>query len=81
MFEPIYAKQIRTIVVMVSQRESFAYYDHRKHSWEGLDIKIIENFAKKHKLKIKYIPTAKNINEIFGSDDRSANFSKGIEKS
>lgn len=58
------------ITVMVSQTESFSFYDSNKQSWNGLDIEIVENFAKKINATIKYIVSNESLNGIFSFEDR-----------
>lgn len=72
--------QTCSINVMVPKTElSFVYDAPDAHSSVlspiscKLGIKVIENFAKKFKLKIKYFETNKTLNEIFIAEDRPDN--------
>lgn len=66
---------------MVSPAEPFAYFDAKNHYLNGLDVKIINNFAKKYNLKINYVVTNENLNEAFNSENRVDNFLESIQKS
>lgn len=48
---------------MVSPSKPFAFYENQ--SFKGLDVLIVENFAKKYKLKIKYILANESLNKQF----------------
>lgn len=66
----------REIRVMASQMKPFVFYD--KNTLKGLDIDIIENFAKKFKLKVKYITKNKSLNEAFSTQDGFDRFKQSI---
>lgn len=50
----------------------FVFYENR--SLKGLEVDMIENFAKKIKLGIEYIVTNESLNGVFNSEDRAKGF-------
>lgn len=62
-FESSESKSISEISVMVSPSKPFAFYENGL--FKGLDVNIVENFARKFKLKIQYILANESLNEIF----------------
>lgn len=70
------ARSMESIKVMVSQAEPFTYFDVKSQSLMGLDIEIIKNFAKKFKLKAKFILMNESLNELFTSENRIKHFTK-----
>ena len=75
-FQLIEAGSMKSIKVMVSQTEPFAYFDAKNQSLMGLDVEIVNNFAKKFKLKVKYIVLNESLNELFTSENRIEPFTK-----
>ena len=67
-------KPFQTITVMVSQSKPFAFYENQ--SLKGLEVDIIENFAKRRNAKIKYIVTDAPLKEVFSSEEHFTNFSQ-----
>lgn len=51
------------IIVGFTKREPFVYTDQHGNR-NGLDIMIMENFARKHNLKLEYIEHNISLNEI-----------------
>lgn len=72
------ATPINQLTVMASEIEPFVVYSPNKSELIGLDVKIIENFAKRFKVKVKFIMTNESLLEIFSSDDRTAHFLRSI---
>ena len=58
-FFTVYSSEARRITVMVAKS------DDRVESLKGLDVQVIENFAKKMKLQLKYIVTNKTLGTVF----------------
>lgn len=61
------------IVVAFSSRVPFVYRN-QAGGLQGLDISIIENFAKRLNLKIKYIEYNSSFNEMFMKEETFENF-------
>lgn len=55
----------RSITVMASVAEPFVIYDRKSSTLKGLDVDIINNFAQKHKLNVKFVLTDEIPNEVF----------------
>lgn len=70
------AKPIQSITVMVSPSRPFAFYENE--SLKGLEVDIIENFAKSRNAKIKYVATSAPLKEVFSSEELFSNFSQSI---
>lgn len=66
------SKSIKTITVMVSQSKPFAFYENQ--AFKGLDVNIIENFAKKFKLNIKYVLANESLFAVFSTPDKLNNY-------
>lgn len=75
----IETKPMRRISVMISESEPFASHANRPQSFRGLDIKIMENFAKKLGLSIEYITTNECLNEVFSSKNHTDNLFRSIK--
>lgn len=69
----------REITVMVAQSKPFAFYEN--HSFKGLEIDLLENFAKRTKLKIKYHETDENLKKIFSSWQQTEQFLQSMKNS
>lgn len=69
-FEPL--KPNKEIVVGFSNRPPFVFQD-KNGAMKGLDVLIIENFAKKANLQIKYKHFDASLNEMFGREDTFEN--------
>lgn len=67
----------QTITIMASQAKPYVYAQTK--SLKGLDVDIMENFAKRQNLKIDYIIADQPLKEVFCSEDRFYNFSQTIE--
>lgn len=71
-------KNSREITVMVSnQAEPFVIYESNRKLLKGFDVEIMDNFAKKLRLTVKYIMVNESLNEIFSSAD--VNFFDGVD--
>lgn len=70
---------IQKITIMASQAKPYVYEE--KRSFRGLDVDIIENFAKKHNLKTEYVSANEPLRSVFNSEDRFNNFSQSVELS
>lgn len=75
--QSLVSNPIQKLIIMASQAKPYVY--EQKQSFRGLDIDIIENFAKKHNLKIEYVSASESLREVFGSEDCSNKFSKSAE--
>lgn len=67
-FKPIptpNTKSNRSITVMASVAEPFVIYDRKTSTLKGLDVDIINSFAKKHNLLVKFVLTDEKVNEVF----------------
>lgn len=67
------------INVMVSQAEPFVFIDNATQKLNGLDVKIIENFAKRVNLQVNYIITNESLNEVFSTEKSLMHFLKLIK--
>lgn len=56
----------QTLSIMISRYEPFV---NDLNQPNGLDIQILENFAKKYNLTINYIPANQSLREIFNEND------------
>lgn len=73
-------KSIETFAVMLTYSEHQSdYYHNTSHSFERLDLKLIENFGKKFKVHFEYIVTNETLNEVFSSEERFSRFSQSAE--
>lgn len=70
-------KLIQRMRVMVSESKPFAFYEN--HSCKGLEVEILENFAKRQNLKVEYIVIGAPLREVFSSEEQFNNFSKSPE--
>lgn len=69
-------KSIEKISVMYSDREPFVIEKKHRNAPGGLDVTIMENFAKKLKLKTEYIRSNQSLNLTFFSEDAFINFTQ-----
>lgn len=58
--------QKKRITVALSERRPFVTVDENKLG--GLDVSIIENFAKKLKLEVNYVQINESLNLVFDKD-------------
>lgn len=65
--QSIDSKSLNKLTVLVSQSKPFAFYENGV--LKGLDVNIVENFAKKIKLIIRYIHATESLNEVFLTED------------
>ena len=70
------AKSLDKLTVMMSQANPFAF--HENGVFKGLEVKIVENFAKKLKLNVNYILANESLNEIFLTDGRFENVTEAM---
>lgn len=70
---------INQLTVMASPIEPFVILSPNKSELIGLDVKIIENFAKRFKVEAKFIMTNESLLEMFSSDDRTARFLRSVK--
>lgn len=54
----------RLITVVASVAEPFVIYDENSSTPKGLDVDIINNFAKQFNLQVKFLMANENLNEI-----------------
>lgn len=73
------ATPINQLTIMASVVEPFVTYHSNQSALIGLDVKIIENFAKRFKLEPKFIMTNQSLLEVFTSDDRAARFLRSVQ--
>lgn len=71
------AKLSHKLTVMASQIKPFVFYENRL--LKGLEVDMIENFAKQFNLSIEYIVTNESLNEIFNSKDHAEKWFKSIK--
>lgn len=62
----------KEIVVAFSKRPPFVFYDENG-ALRGLDVSIIENFAKKFNFRIKYNEFNESLNEVFSREETIEN--------
>lgn len=55
----------RSLTVMAFIAEPFVIYDRKSSTLKGLDVDIIENFAKKFNLHVKFLLSNESLNELF----------------
>lgn len=70
---------INQLTIMASPIEPFVAYSPNQSTLIGLDVKIIENFAKQFKLETKFIVTNESLLEVFSSDQRTASFLRSVK--
>lgn len=70
---------INQLTIMATPIEPFVAFSPNQSTPIGLDVKIIENFAKRFKLKVNFIMTNKSLLEIFSSDGRAVPFLRSIK--
>ena len=73
------AKSLDKLTVMMSQANPFAF--HENGVFKGLEVKIVENFAKKFKLNVRYIHATESLNEMFVTEGRFVNATKAMRYS
>lgn len=61
------------INVLLPRNEQYYGYDSNKLLSNNLPRKILDNFAKKFKLNIKYVTTNQTLSEIFENEDHRRN--------
>lgn len=62
------------IKIMYSHQAPFVIKSDLDGSLKGLDISIMENFAKKMNLHIEYIQSNESLHSVFNSDKKFENF-------
>lgn len=68
-------KPNREITIMYSIREPFVMESHLKGSMlKGLDVSVVENFARKFQMKTTYIRSNESLNSVFNSEEDLRNF-------
>lgn len=72
-------KSDRKITVLISQTKPFAFRENGV--FKGLDVNIVENFAEKYKLKIRYIVATESLNELFSTERDFENDTKAMRYS
>ena len=72
-------KPDRKITVLVSQSKPFAFYENG--AFKGLDVNIVENFAKKFNLNVEYTVPHESLNKMFLAEDHFANATKAMRYS
>lgn len=77
--ELINAKSMGELRVMVSQSEPFAIHDSNRQSLKGLDVKMMDHFARKLHLEVKYIIANESLNVEFSLDDHTEHSMRKIE--
>lgn len=70
---------INQLTIMASPIEPFVAFSPNRSTPIGLDVKIIENFAKRFKLKVNFIMTNKSLLEVFSSDGRAVPFLRSVK--
>lgn len=74
------AKQsLNKVTVMLSQTDPPIHRKIGNSALQRLEVNILENFAKKFKLKIEYIVTNETLNFVFNSKTRFKRFSKSAK--
>lgn len=73
----IESKSIQKIKVMASH--AIPYVIRGENSLRGLDVDIVENFAKKHELEIEYVMANQSLQEIFNTQDMIESFLQTIQ--
>lgn len=63
------SNSLTTIKVLLPRIEQFSDYDSRKQIPNKLAEKIINNFAQRFNLNVKYIITNQTLNEVFRNED------------
>lgn len=63
----------RTIKVMASLSEPFVILDEKLSTLRGLDVDIINNFAKKYNLVVEFVIANESLNLAFSSDNELGN--------
>lgn len=65
---------INQLTIMASTIKPFVVYHPNQSTLIGLDVKIIENFAKRFNCEAKFIMTNESLLEIFSSNNRTIHF-------
>lgn len=77
---PLFETKIENkLTVMVSLANPFAIYDSRTQSLKGLDVILVDNFAKKFNLLPDYVIANQSLNEAFSSDESTERFLLSIK--
>lgn len=66
------------ITIMFSHRNPFVIDSDQNLLPRGLDVSIVENFAKKYKLHTKYIRSNGSLNSVFHEEQSFNNFTKTV---
>lgn len=69
---PMHPEPRHEMSVAFTQRVPFVFRD-QQHVLKGLDVSIIENFAEKFHLKLKYIEYNISMNKVFNLEDSLEN--------
>lgn len=64
----------RELKVMISQRIPFITYQNQSSQPKGLDILILEHFAKTHNFQIEYVKSNESLHEVSKSNKRMNDF-------
>ena len=72
------SKSLNKLTVMVSQSKPFAF--HENGVLKGLDVNIVENFAKKLILKVNYILANESLNYVFSTEESFDKFAQSIHE-
>lgn len=59
------SKLFRNLKVMASISEPFVIFDSKTSTLKGLDVDIINNFAKKYNLAVEFVIANESLNEAF----------------
>lgn len=73
------AKDEKKVTVMLSRTDASIRRKNGNSALQRLEVKILENFAKKYKITIDYIVTNETLNFVFQSKTRSKRFSKSAK--
>lgn len=70
------------ITVMIFDRFPFIIHSNESDSLKycGLDILLLENFAKKYNLRMNYVETNVSVSEVFTSEEHIKEFIENAEK-
>lgn len=64
-----------------SAAEPFVIYDREKGAFGGVEVKIIENFARKFSHTIAFIYANVSLNNVFSTENRFQDFHQSIQNS
>lgn len=70
---------VQKIKVLASVMEPFVIYDGHSRRFTGLDVDILENFAKKIHFEVEFVASTKHLNEIFCKENKSIDVSQLIQ--